>query len=91
MHQHLYSRHIGQTSLKISAFYNFFLFQCNAHGLIPLGQTSLKFSAFYNFFLFQCNAPGLIPLTGLSVNRFTRSKSPRGYIPHVDIIDSALP
>ena len=52
MHQHLYSRHIGQTSLKFSAFYIF-------------------------FFLFQCNAHGLLPLNGLSVNRFTRSKSRR--------------
>ena len=37
--------------------------------------------------MFKCNAHGLIPLNGLSVNRFTRSESPRGYIPRVVIID----
>ena len=41
----------------------------------------------FDYFLFQCNAHGLIPLNGLSVNRFTRSESPRGYIPRVVIID----
>ena len=39
------------------------------------------------YFVFKCNAHGLIPLNGLSVNRFTRSESPRGYIPRVVIID----